>query len=215
MLACAPDLQVVYSESILRAYPRVGSLAGLIERKHLAFLILRRAFHASLPALASSELSGQLTSEMALPLGSKPAYSLVVEGVQPLGVIRRGIEGFSANARGDATPHVLLSPSPRVKAVQRSAGHAATLMSPRSSCGTGAAEGGGLDFVALSDIKELPYPGELLASHADIELAYPRYPDVDGIELSREERAMYIDREFVRDLRGLRAGPHLYSCYRR
>lgn len=181
----------------MRAYPRVGSLAGLIERKHLAFLILRRAFHTSLPVLASADLSGQLSSDMALPLGSKPAYSLVVEGVQPLGVIRRGGESFSASALGNSTPHVLLSPSPRVKAIQRSAGHAATLTSPRSSRGACAIESGGLDFVAVSDIKELPYPGKLLASHADIELAYPRYPDVDGIELSTEERAMYIDREFL------------------
>ena len=37
---------VVYSPAALRTYPRIGSLAGLVMRKHLAVLLVRKAFHA-------------------------------------------------------------------------------------------------------------------------------------------------------------------------
>jgi chloride channel 7 len=42
---------VVFSASVMRAYPRIGSLAGLIERKHLAVLLIKKAFHAGAVAL--------------------------------------------------------------------------------------------------------------------------------------------------------------------
>lgn len=40
---------VVYSEAMMTAHPRLGTLAGYIQRKHLAVLLARRAFHKDLP----------------------------------------------------------------------------------------------------------------------------------------------------------------------
>jgi CBS domain-containing protein len=40
---------VVFSETMLASHPRLGNLAGYIQRKHLAVLLAHRAFHADLP----------------------------------------------------------------------------------------------------------------------------------------------------------------------
>lgn len=42
---------VVYSESMMRSHPRLGSLAGLITRRELSALLAMRAFHAELPQM--------------------------------------------------------------------------------------------------------------------------------------------------------------------
>jgi hypothetical protein len=101
-------LQVVYTASIMSAYPRIGSLAGLIERKHLAVLLLKKAFHTGehvawrschrslssgtiLKACAASCVAPRFTSDLpscpfrAEEQGTAPgtlaAYSLSLEGV--------------------------------------------------------------------------------------------------------------------------------------
>ena len=40
--------QVVYSATAMHTYPRIGSLAGIILRKHVAVLLARKAFHAGM-----------------------------------------------------------------------------------------------------------------------------------------------------------------------
>lgn len=40
---------VVYSAAAMKAHPRLGSMAGLIERKHLMVLLAHKIFHAELP----------------------------------------------------------------------------------------------------------------------------------------------------------------------
>lgn len=40
---------VVFSETMLRAHPRLGNLAGYIQRRHLAVLLANKAFHAAPP----------------------------------------------------------------------------------------------------------------------------------------------------------------------
>lgn len=42
---------VVYSEGMMRAHPRLGSLCGLITRRELSVLLTKKAFHADLPSL--------------------------------------------------------------------------------------------------------------------------------------------------------------------
>jgi len=60
----------VYSESTLASIPRVGSLAGLIERKHLTKLLIERAFYADLPTRAVLEQSTATEEPTRLPLRS-------------------------------------------------------------------------------------------------------------------------------------------------
>ena len=40
---------VVFSEAMARAHPRLGSLAGFVQRRHLAVILAHRAFHAAPP----------------------------------------------------------------------------------------------------------------------------------------------------------------------
>jgi CBS domain-containing protein len=42
---------VVYSEGMMRAHPRLGSLCGLITRRELSVLLTKKAFHGDLPSL--------------------------------------------------------------------------------------------------------------------------------------------------------------------
>ncbi|RYY36445.1 hypothetical protein EON62_01750, partial [archaeon] len=47
---------VIFNEAMLRTHPRLGNLAGYIQRKHLAVLLAHRAFHEGLPPGMASVL---------------------------------------------------------------------------------------------------------------------------------------------------------------
>lgn len=67
---------VVYTSAVMRTYSRIGSLAGLIQRKHLAVLLLQKAFHAELPTVPFHD-----TGENDNPGPSAlAAYSIALEG---------------------------------------------------------------------------------------------------------------------------------------
>jgi len=120
-------------------------------------------------------------------------------------MIKRGTEDFSLNSLGGYLSPVLNTPTPRAIRLQRSAGSFAlppnqlfvaeggvtTTSSLNDS--RAVAVGDGIAFVALSDVMERSYTGAPLLEHADIEKDYPRYPDIENVSLTEDERGMYID----------------------
>lgn len=195
-------MQVIHSEAVLRAYPRIGSLAGLIERKHLSCLIAKRAFYPHLPTHATPRRpSSEATAQ---PHGRAAAYRLVVGGVQALGLLKRGGAAVGIGNVGDAgglLSPVASAPTPRALPVELSAMDSSVARPTRPpTILLGSSDEGretGVGFVSVADVLERPYPGPPLVEHATIEARYPHYPDVDGIVLSAEERSEYIDRALL------------------
>ena len=182
-------MQVVYSPSIIQAFPRIGSLAGLVERKHLAFLILRRAFYKDLPPQSIPD------NETASDVSAMAAYTLVVEGVQPVGLLKRGGEGYRFSTQSENAISALNLPSSS-RPSSASSGAIVAAASP-DGMATGAVafqdNDEQLAYVSASDIIERPYPGSLRVTFKDIEKSYPHYRDVDGVILTADERNMFID----------------------
>lgn len=67
---------VVYSPGMMAAHPRLGSLAGIIQRRQLALLLSKRAFHADLPSMPFASFV-----EDAMP-AAVAAFSISTAGVQ-------------------------------------------------------------------------------------------------------------------------------------
>ena len=90
---------VIYSEEMMRSNPRLGNLAGYIQRKHLSVLLARRAFHAALPTqlvLLSDAAAAGVTYPM------PPVFSAA--GGAPSGGGGGGGGGTSTTATAATTP---------------------------------------------------------------------------------------------------------------
>ena len=66
---------VVFSAGMMDAHPRLGTLAGIISRKHLAVILVRKAFHSAPPTQPFSLLSNptaSLAAAYAISLAEAP-----------------------------------------------------------------------------------------------------------------------------------------------
>jgi chloride channel 7 len=248
---------VVHSESLLQSHPRLGNLAGYIQRRHLSVLLSRRTFHAALPSIpflpgndaaadirlgrqaaaysvqiadgAGSGLdsSGGYRNHGKRRLGRPPAASSSGRPELPRtgsGVRLRmpSVPSLSVDAileavGGGEGGRLSIDSKPNVAGGGMRYSKSGTKlwmlqeegMGPGKSADgsigsegrrrarTGSPHGTGWDSGGRpgeeDNAVELLYMDEPMLSWKDLEADYPRYPSVDGLELSAAERAMYVD----------------------